>query len=177
MVKVVKEGFLNQEIRDTKTSRSFPEDQYERILSSVEEAPIHILEKDSDEDLDRHIAHGLPDYHFEQDARTGRNPRCKLWCPDFDHSVDLYNTDERIAIEIEKSQRKRVSDDVLKFIRGGKTHENNRKKIEFGCLVVPVNWGSGNNDLFNEAMNCMRFIRSVLHVEDIAVIGYRIPSE
>lgn len=177
MVEVVKEGFLNREIREARTSRSFPEDQYERIRSAVREAPDHVLETDRDRDLDQHAAHELSDYHFEQDARSGRNPRCKLWAPDFDHSVDLYNTDERIAIEIEKSQRKRVSDDVLKFIRGGKTHEKKRKKIKFGCLVVPVNWGSSNDDLFNEAMNCMRFIRSVLHVEDIAVIGYRIPSE
>ncbi|SFR44293.1 hypothetical protein SAMN04487947_1500 [Halogeometricum rufum] len=173
MVEVVKEGFLNEDIRERKSSRMFPEDEYERILSAVEDAPDSVFETDQ-RTLDSHVADAIPDYYFEEDAASGRNSKCKLWTPDFDHSVDLYHPEERIAIEIEKSQQKRVSDDILKFVKGGKTQRNNRKKVEFGCLIVPVNWGSKNNNLYNEAMQCMRFIRSVLHVEDIAVIGYRI---
>jgi len=33
MVEVVKEGFLNKDIRERKKSRMFPEDDFERILS------------------------------------------------------------------------------------------------------------------------------------------------
>ena len=175
MVEVVKEGFLNKDIRERKKSRMFPEDNFERILSAVKAAPNSVFEK-SQKDLDSHVAQALPDYHFEQDSDRGLNPECKLWAPKFNHSVDLYHPGDRIAIEIEKSQQKRVSDDILKFIKGGKTQRSNRKKIEFGCLIVPVNWGERNNDLYNEAMRCMKFIRSVLHVEDIAVIGYQEPT-
>ncbi|WP_439028095.1 hypothetical protein [Haloarchaeobius sp. DT45] len=174
MVEVVKEGFLNKDIRDRKTSRMFPTDEYERILSAVKDAPNSVFDKNQ-KDLDSHVARALSDYHFEQDSESGMNSKCKLWAPEFNHSVDLYHPEERIAIEVEKSQRKRVSDDILKFVKGGKTQLKNRKKIEFGCLIVPVNWGERNKDLYNEAMRCMQFIRSVLHVEDIAVIGYREP--
>lgn len=175
MVNVVKEGFLSQDIRDQNTYREFPEDEYQRILAAVEAVPNSVF-KNANRDIDGFVAQSLPDYEFEQDSDSGWNPECKLWAPEFKHSVDLYHSEGRIAIEIEKSQQKRVSDDILKFIKGGKTQRDNRKKIEFGCLVVPTNWGRSNNDLYNEAMRCMRFIRAVLHVEDIAVIGYREPD-
>jgi len=33
----------------------------------------------------------------------------------------------------------------MKFIKGGKTQKDNRKKIQFGSIIVPVNYrGSGN---------------------------------
>jgi len=106
----------------------FPEDDFERILSAVKSAPNSVLEK-SQQDLDSHVAEALPDYHFEQDSEIGLNPKCKLWAPKFNHSVDpVSSPGERIAIEIEKSQQKRVSDDILKFIKGGKTQRSNRKK-------------------------------------------------
>lgn len=173
MVEVVSKGSLNRDIRETRTSRMFPEREYRRILSAVEDAPNSVLNRS--EGLDRHMADILSDYHFEHDSESGRNPECKLWAPEFDYSVDLYHSDERIAVEVEKSQQKRISDDILKFIKGGKTRRDNRNKIEFGCLVVPVNWGKRDNNLYNETMRYMRFIRSVLHVEDIEVIGYRVP--
>lgn len=83
----------------------------------------------------------------------------------------LEAAEQRIAIEIEKSERKRVSDDILKFIKGGKTQQANRKKIEFGLLVVPTNY-RGSGDLFGASMRILEFIRSVLFVEDVAVLGY-----
>jgi hypothetical protein len=174
MVEVAKEGSLNGNIRDTRTSRSFPDEEYTHILSAVKDAPSSTLINNK-EGLDSYIARELPEYHFEQATDSGRNSECKLWAPDFDNSVDLYHPNNRIAIEIEKTQQKRVSDDILKFIKGGKTQRKNRKKIEFGCLIVPVNSGMRGNDLYNETMRSMRFIRSVLHVEDVAVIGYREP--
>jgi len=33
------------------------------------------------------------------------------------------------------------------------------------------------NDFYNEAMRSMRFMWSVLHTEDVAVIGYREPQQ
>jgi hypothetical protein len=81
--------------------------------SQMSRAPRAVFLK-NDEDLDGHVAELLSDYHFEKVTTGGINPECKLWSPEFNHSVDLYHPDERIAIEIEKSQQKRVSDDILK---------------------------------------------------------------
>lgn len=173
MVEVVVTSLLSEDIRKQTKYRSFPEDEFQAILEGVEGAPEAVF--DQVHGLDHYLAERLPDYEFELDSDLGRNSACQLWIPEFQHSVDLYNTEDRIAIEVEKSQQKRVSDDILKFIKGGKTQKNNRKLIEFGCLIVPTNYGSRDNNLFDEAMRTMRFIRSVLHVEDIAVIGYREP--
>lgn len=125
--------------------------------------------------FDRLIADGLPGYEHEHSGGKGRNPACKLWADEgFDHSVDVYSPEERIAIEIEKSEVKRISDDLLKFIRGGETREANGRRIEFGCLVVPTNYrGSGN--LFRGGMRTLEFARSVIPVEDVAVLGYEDP--
>lgn len=174
MVEVVKEKFLS-EMRTQSTSRRFPEEEYEKLVSAIENAPESAL-KVGETTLDDAIADALPEYEYEWDSDTGRNRETMLWAPKFNHSVDIYHLEERIAIEIEKAQRKRLSDDILKFIKGGKTRSGGRDKIEFGCLIVPaVHPDYGN--LFDHAITTMEFMRSVLHVEDIAVIGYRMPVE
>ena len=171
MVEVVKERFLS-ELRSQKTSRRFPDDEYQNIVSAVEQVPENI----PTEDFDGFIADVLPEYAYEWDSDSGRNDETKLWGPKFNHSVDLYNPEKRIAIEIEKAQRKRISDDILKFIKGGKTQKGGRKKIEFGCLIVPAEHPDYGN-LFQHTITTLEFMRSVLHVEDIAVIGYGAPRE
>lgn len=178
MIEVEHVGFLS-EIRGQTKYRTFPSDEFEVIKTAVEDVSESVfLNADSGTELklfDKNIAHRLDDYHHEHDHSNGRNPSCKLWESDgFDYSVDLYHQEKRIAIEIEKSERKRISDDILKFIKGGKTQRSNRKKIEFGCLIVPVNYRSSGN-LFKESMRTLKFIRSILFVEDVAVIGYRDP--
>lgn len=181
MVEVVEERLLSREIRDQSKYGEFPEKEYERILGAVQGAPGSVFD-DDDEDLDGYIAEILTDYEFEQDSVVGRNDACKIWKEKFDHTVDFYHREKRIAIEVEKTQQKRVSDDILKFIMGSKWEREKESKIKFGCLVVPVNYGvrsdrSGTDNLFKEAIQNLKFTRSVLHVEDIAVIGYRIPFE
>lgn len=171
MVEVVRERRLS-EIRSQKTSRRFPDDEHQKIVSAVEQVPedAHI------EDFDGIIADVLPEYAYEWDSDSGRNVETKLWGPRFNHSVDLYHHEKRIAIEIEKTQRKRISDDILKFIKGGKTRKDGRKKIEFGCLIVPAEHPDYGN-LFEHSITTLEFMRSILHVEDIAVIGYRMPRD
>lgn len=175
MVEVSRTGFLS-EIRGQSTYREFPDDEFRRIRSAVADVPAERFEgyaKGNElKQFDAAVAQKLPDYEHEHDGDTGRNSVCKLWDNEgFDHSVDLYNAEKRIAVEIEKSERKRVSDDILKFIKGGKTQQANRKKIEFGCLIVPTNYRD-SGDLFSASMRNLEFIRSVLFVEDIAVLGY-----
>lgn len=175
MVDVRDRGFLS-EIRGQRTSRAFPRDAFQEIEAAVRAVPPDIFGVGSTgaeiRQFDDYVADGLGAYEYEHAGDGGRNHACKLWEDDgFDHSVDLYHPSRRIAIEIEKSERKRVSDDFLKFIKGGKTQRANRKKIEFGCLIVPVNY-RGSGDLFGSAMRTLEFMRSILFVEDVGVIGY-----
>lgn len=178
MVVIQETGFLSQ-IREQRSSRSFPDDELRAIEAAVRAVPATLF-TDADSGIeirafDTFLARKLPHYEHEHASEGGRNPACKLWADaGFNYSVDLYHDEKRVAIEIEKSERKRVSDDILKFIKGGKTQREGRKKIEFGCLVVPTNYrGSGN--LFGASMRTLEFIRSILFVEDVAVIGYRDP--
>ena len=178
MVQIEETGFLS-DIRAQKTSREFPDEEFQEIQSALQAVSPEIFRGDTGgneiKKFDAIIAENLPGYEHEHDSENGRNSVCKLWENEgFNHSVDLYNPAERIAIEIEKSERKRVSDDILKFVKGGKTQKANRQKIEFGCLIVPTNYrGSGN--IFHGSMRTLEFMRCVLFVEDIAVIGYADP--
>lgn len=92
----------------------------------------------------------------------------------FNYSVDLYDANARIAIEVEKSERKNVSDDLLKFQKGYRTQKDGRPKIEFGCLVVPVNY-LGRHNLYQHSLTKLDFMKGVLFIDDVAVIGYRDP--
>ncbi|WP_262181500.1 hypothetical protein [Haloarcula laminariae] len=178
MVRIEKTAFLS-DIRGQSKYREFPDSDYRSIEAAVEEVPADVFHEHQKgielREFDSKIASELPGYDHEHDDSSGRNSACKLWADaGFDHSVDLYNADERIAIEIEKSEAKRVSDDILKFIRGGKTQREKRQTIEFGCLIVPTNYG-GSRDLHRATTRNLEFIRSVLFVEDIAVLGYEDP--
>ncbi len=118
---------------------------------------------------------GLLQYEYEGDATGGYNPNCKLWSHlEFDYSVDLYDAADRIAIEVEKSKRKNVSDDLLKFQKGHRTQKDGRPKIEFGCLVVPMNY-LGRHNLYQHSLTKLDFMKGVLFIDDVAVIGYRDP--
>lgn len=178
MVEVIETGFLS-DIRPQSKYRVFPNDEHTNIVSAIESVPERIFTEGKKgieiRNVDSIISDGLPEYAHEHDSETGRNSACKLWAEKgFNHSVDLYNPDKRIAVEIEKSETKRVSDDILKFIKGGKSQKDNRKIIEFGCLIVPVNY-SGSINIFAGSMNNLEFMRGILFVEDVAVFGYRDP--
>lgn len=179
MVEVANIGFFT-DIKETRSSRKFPNEEQQALEAAIENVPRSIFEDSQNgqevRKFDGFLAEELPAYEHEHDSDSGRNPECKLWKKEegFDHSVDLYNPEKRIAIEIEKSERKRVSDDLIKFNKGGKTQRGKRKKIEFGCIIVPVNYrGSGN--IFSGTMKTLEFMRSFLFVEDVAVFGYRDP--
>lgn len=170
---------LLSDIRDQTKYREFPPSRLEQIESAVRAVPEDIfLSSEGGREIrkfDSMIADNLPDYEFEHKGERGRKTKCKLWSKDgFDHSVDLYQEEDRIAIEIEKSERKRVSDDILKFIRGGKTQRDGRAAIEFGALIVPINY-RGNDNIFKGTVKNLQFLRRILFVEDIGVIGYRDP--
>lgn len=178
MVDVVEVYILSNDRNQTKY-REFPKNPLSEIKSAVERVPTSVfVDAENGHELrefDDRIGDSLPEYEYEHANESGRNPACKIWKDKgFDHSVDLYHPEERIAIEIEKSERKRVSDDILKFIKGGQTWRDKRHRIEFGCLVVPTNY-RGNDNIFGGVETTLDFMRGIMHIEDVAVIGYRDP--
>jgi len=167
------------ERRTQTTSKTFPDDALTSIRSAVEAVPTSIFDGSAKHTevggFDAAIADELLQYEYEGDATGGYNPNCKLWSHlGFNYSVDLYNDADRIAIEVEKTERKNVSDDLLKFQKGYRTQEDGRPKIEFGCLVVPVNY-RGSDNLYQHSLAKLDFMKGVLFIDDVAVIGYRDP--
>ncbi|EJN56899.1 hypothetical protein [Halogranum rubrum] len=167
------------ERRKQHASEAFPNDALETIRSAVEAVPTSVFEGTTKHTeiraFDASISDGLPRYEFEGRATGGYNPNCKLWSHlGFNYSVDLYNADDRIAIEVEKSERKNISDDLLKFQKGYRTQKDGRPKIEFGCLVVPVNY-RGSDNLYQHSLTKLDFMKGILFIDDVAVVGYRIP--
>jgi len=178
MVEVVDTDLFSNHRTQT-TYRTFPRDELSEIVSAVEgvDTSVFAAAKRGHElrAFDDTIATSLPEYEYEHAPSSGRNPATKLWKDKgFDHSVDLYHAEQRIAVEIEKSERKRVSDDLLKFIKGGQTYRDKRHRIEFGCLIVPTNYRETGN-IYGSVVSTLDFMRGVMHVEDVAVVGYRDP--
>lgn len=177
MVKI--EGISRLSDRRNQTSSDeFPRDDLERIESAVRDVPDGVFEGTAQNQegggLDFSIAEGLPEYEFEGTRAGGYNPECKLW-PDFGYSVDLYHPDRRIAIEVEKSNMKSISDDLVKFQQGYRAERAGKPKIQFGCLVVPVNY-RGSDNLYQHSLRKLDFMKGMMYIDDVAVIGYRIPN-
>ena len=167
------------ERRTQTTSEAFPDDALASIRAAVEAVPTSVFDDSTKHTevggFDAAIADELHQYEHEGDATDGYNPNCKLWSHlGFNYSVDLYNDTDRIAIEVEKTERKNVSDDLLKFQKGYRTQKECRPKIEFGCLVVPVNY-RGSDNLYQHSLAKLDFMKGVLFIDDVAVIGYRDP--
>ena len=167
------------ERRDQTSSETFPESTLRSIRSAVEAVPTTVFEDTTKHEevtaFDSTIAGELSEYEYEGDANDGNNANCQLWSHlDFNYSVDLYDADARIAIEVEKSERKNISDDLLKFQKGHRSKKDGRPKIEFGCLVVPVNY-RGSDNLYQHSLSKLDFMKGVLFIDDVAVIGYRDP--
>lgn len=178
MVEVVDTDMFSNHRNQTKY-REFPQRELSEIVAAVEGVENSIfVDAESGHELrafDDEIASAPPEYEYEHAPETGRKPATKIWKDkEFDHSVDLYHAEKRIAIEIEKSERKRVSDGHLKFIKDGQTYRNKRHRIEFGCLIVPTNY-RGSINIFGGVATTMDFRRGIMHVEDVAVVGYRDP--
>ena len=176
---VVEQVTRLSERRNQISSEAFPDEALASIRSAVEAVPASVFDGSTKHTeigaFDAAIADGLPQYEYEGDAAGGYNPNCKLWSHlGFNYSVDLYDADARIAIEVEKSERKNVSDDLLKFQKGHRTKKDGRPKIEFGCLIVPVNY-LGRHNLYQHSLTKLDFMKGVLFIDDVAVIGYRDP--
>jgi hypothetical protein len=59
---------------------------------------------------------------------------CRVWRPDFQHSVDFIHPAKRVAIEVEKTEVKRIVHDVLKLMNASLTFV---PRVRFGVLIYP----------------------------------------
>jgi len=101
----------------------------------------------------------------------------KIWLPEHRQSVDLYNPKERIAIEIEKTEKKRIVHDLLKLYNGGLTFV---PKIRYGVLIFPKVYVSaagnefpfGRSAVINDLNFYFRGLFSRGELRDILCIEY-----
>jgi len=154
---------------------SFPEPELSEIRQAIATVPESVLlESDSGDEVtefDNIVAQNLSQYSTEGSGE------CRLWAEDgFQHSVDLYHKQKRIAIELEKSEKKYAWKDLVKFGRGGSTYDSDRKKVEYGCLVVPDYYLSKKRPVFSGTRKILKFIEPMLDVHEIVVIGFHDPS-
>jgi hypothetical protein len=146
----------------------FPEQELNALRSAVQGVPdeiFHETTKGDEVPLDSEVASRLEDYI------TGDGVEYELWSR-FGRSVDLYNPARNIAVEIEKTEKKLVWKNLIKFSRG--LDQESDERIDFGCVIVPVNYPGGGN-IFSHATNALEFASPVISIQDVVVIGYRDP--
>ena len=116
-------------------------------------------------------------------SEHSRDDEVRLWRPDHRHSVDLYCPDAMIAIEIEKTERKRIVHDLLKIYNGGLTFV---PRVRYGVLIFPDVYISssgkqasfGSNAVVRDLEFYFRPLFSRGEIRDILCISYSTgPSE
>lgn len=122
MVEVVDTGFLAQ-MELEGGPQEFPETELVKIKSAIEQVPATVFEDSAAGDevnlLDMSMADRLPEYEYEGPYEG--NAACQLWSENgYGYSVDFYHPEHQIAIEVEKSERKYLWKDLVKFSRGDK---------------------------------------------------------
>jgi len=106
---VIEEVTRLSERRTQTSSEAFPDEALSSIRAAVEAVPVNVFDDSTKHTevggFDAAIADRLSQYEYEGDATGGYNPNCKLWSHQgFNYSVDLYDADARIAIEVEKKR-------------------------------------------------------------------------
>lgn len=63
--------------------------------------------------------------------------RCRIWRPEFIMTLDFFNEDKKIGIEVEKTEVKRIVHDILKLMNGSLTFVS---KIRYGVVIYPAKY-------------------------------------
>lgn len=102
---------------------------------------------------------------------------CRLWVPDFRNEVDFYSPSKKIAIEVEKTEVKRVIHAILKLVNGSMTF---MPKVKYGVLVMPdvyMRQSGKKSPFFDRVKKELRFyfqkiIPDNCNLQDILMIVY-----
>ncbi|MGG5757926.1 hypothetical protein ACQ3VF_19300 [Bacillus toyonensis] len=161
----------------------FPKKEREVIVNNIESINIFKDFRDTSYDaLDKELAKTLKSvgYAWDKDKTLnvgGKHP-CFLWI-DTKHSVDFYNQESKIAIEVEKTEVKRIPHDVLKFLLASEIG-----KVEYGVLIIPKIYRTRTEDRdFEKTVkaNIKFYFNTVIprypNLKDILFIVYDFPKK
>ncbi len=115
---------------DFDISWPFPDSQrklLEKAISEISISSPHEIDKFEELFNQKISPHG---YLWERKHKD----RCRLWRPDFKMSADFFNEKEKIGIEVEKTEVKRIIHDVLKLVNGSLTFV---PRIRYGVIIHP----------------------------------------
>lgn len=164
---------------DFKKKGKFPEKERARIVEAVKKLNFKSFD-DYSKNFEKALKKKLKNY-------TDNPEKCAVFktikseikkTGHFKHSVDLYNAELRIAIEVEKTKETTLLLDVVKFIVGYKRLWNGRPIIKYGVLIFPDRYRnrhrvSSQGSVFKRRIhNELAFINQILFIRDILLIEY-----
>lgn len=160
----------------------FPESHKEIIVRAIRSLKIEARQHQIQKSLDQELGEALKNegYYYSKDADPEKSSKCKLWQPDFQYSVDLFNPERKIAIEIEKAEIKRVIHDILKLVNASKTF---KPKVRFGVLLVPDKYfvGSRFSNFIGRVKKDISFyfggVIDGSNLLDLLIISYKVDSK
>jgi hypothetical protein len=156
----------------------FPEQSRIDIIKAVKSIDISTKQKEIQDTLDEKLAKSLKPLGYF--SAVEKDTECNLWLPDFQHAVDFYNPEKKIAIEVEKAEIKRVTHDLLKLINATKTF---RAKIKYGVMIVPDKYfvKSGSKPFISTLKQDISFYFGTLlgdaNLFDVLIIRYKVTSK
>jgi len=145
-----------------KKERQFPKEEKDKIVKAVENIQFKDFNSYSK--------------NFEKELAKELGSNFCINSPIFEgnkHSLDFYNPELKIGIEIEKTKTTTLLLNVIKLIVGYKN-----EKIDFGVLMFPDKYRNkttpeGHQDKFlNRLENELNLIKSILEIKDILIIEY-----
>jgi len=139
----IKDFTLGEEPFNFDISWPFPSEDRKILIDAV--CDIKIYSPAEVPQLEEMLSKKLNKFGYIWDGKN--RERCMLWRPDFRMSVDFYNEEKKIAIEVEKTEVKRIIHDFLKLINGSLTFV---PKIKYGVIIYPQNYlrTSGEKSIF-----------------------------
>lgn len=131
--------FMSYTLQDQPFNFQIPE-PFPAVEKQQLEVALHLVEltRNTQCRLDDLLQPGLERLGYSRQRKD-----CQIWAPEFDHCFDFINPKKGIAIEIEKSEVKRIVHDVLKFVKGSRL---TKKKIRYGVLVIPNRYKSAKSN-------------------------------
>jgi len=156
----------------------FPSEEKLVITNAIKNIKIPPKQGEIQKKLESELTKTLKKHGYFS-SETG-DTECRLWMPEFQHAVDFYNPDKKIAIEVEKAEIKRIMHDLLKLVNATKTF---RPKIKYGVLIVPNKYfiRSGVRNFISTIKQEISFYFSNLLGDsgllDLLIISYEVKSK
>lgn len=87
------------------------------------------------------------------------------------YRFDIYNWNDKVAMEIEESEVKYVWKDLVKLSIGAR-----RRRVTYGLLICPAAYSAKKLKrpvkIYNDAIRISNFMADLIWVKNLAIIGY-----